>query len=279
MLDRLRLDDRTVVVIGGGGGGIGTEVALACAEAGAIVVTASIVAADVDETAAAIDAAGGRCIPRVLDVTDEEAVAGLFDEVARSAGPVTGLVNVVGGTRVDDWSPTEQQPLDAFDIVISRNLRYVLATCSAAARSMIDGGVGGSIVNLSSASVVSAAYHAAYGAAKAGVEALTRTMAVEWGQHGIRANTLALGTITTPRAGISDHDDELAERAVPLRRRGRPDEIAGPVVFLLAELSSYVTGQTIGIDGGITAKLGIHGENGLPIFVSNPASLSRLGLA
>lgn len=277
MIDQLSLDDRTVVVVGGGGGGIGSAIALACADAGATVVVASVVADDVEHSTAAIEAAGGEAHGRVVDVTDEGAVNELFAWVDDSLGPVHGLVNVVGGTRLDDWNPTEHSPLADFDVVIARNLRYCVATSSAAARSMIEHGVAGSIVNLSSASVVSAAYHAAYGAAKAGVEALTRTMAVEWGRHGIRANTLALGTIETPRAGTTDDDDELAEFAVPLRRRGRPTDVAGPTVFLLSDLAGYISGQTIGVDGAITAKLAIHGENGLPIFYSDPVALARLG--
>ena len=251
--------------------------ALACAEAGGTVVALSVVASDVEDTVAAIAAAGGRAAGHVVDVTDAVAVAGVFSEIDAAQGAVHGLVNVVGGTRTDDWNPTERLPLDSFDQVIARNLRYVAATCGAAAGSMIAHGTAGSIVNLSSASAVSAAFHGAYGAAKAGVEALTRTMAVEWGRHGIRANALALGTIATPRAGSTGADDDLARRSIPLQRRGRPDEVAAAAVFLLSDLASYISGQTIGVDGAATAKLAIHGDDGMPVFVSNPAFLARLG--
>ena len=276
MLERMSLDGRTVVVVGGGGGGIGSEVARACADAGSTVVALSVVAADVEATVEAIAATGGRVVGQVVDVTDAAAVEAVFAEIEATQGAVDGLVNVVGGTGTDDWNPTERLPLDSFDQVIARNLRYVTTTCGAAAASMIAHRRAGSIVNLSSASVVSAGFHAAYGAAKAGVEALTRTMAVEWGRHGIRANALALGTIATPKSGSSSADDDLARQAIPLQRRGRPDDVAGAVVFLLSDLASYISGQTIGVDGAATAKLAIHGDDGMPIFVSDPTWLARL---
>ena len=114
----------------------------------------------------------------------------------------------------------------------------------------------------------------AYGAAKAALDSLTRTLSVEWGPHGIRVNTVAAGTIATPRAGQSDLAD-AAGALIPLGRRGRPDDIAHAAVFLLSDLASYVTGHTLVVDGG-SSNMGVGlDEHLLPAFVTSPAIRDR----
>jgi NAD(P)-dependent dehydrogenase (short-subunit alcohol dehydrogenase family) len=131
-------------------------------------------------------------------------------------------------------------------------------------------------VHLSSLSgLVSSPFHAGYGAAKAAVVHVTKTMAVEWGPHGIRVNAVAPGSITTPRAGaVADPTRDRA--AVPMGRRGNADDIAGAVLFLMSDLAGYVSGQTIAVDGGSVAKGAFLDADGVPVFVTNPAILERI---
>lgn len=132
------------------------------------------------------------------------------------------------------------------------------------------------MVNVSSvSSLASQPFLAAYGAAKAGLNSLTRTMAVEWGGHGIRVNAVAPGTITTPRAG--DHESlDAAKRAIPLGRRGHPAEIAAAAVFLLSPQASYITGQVLSVDGGMSVKLAMLGDDNAPVFVTDPEVRARM---
>ena len=130
------------------------------------------------------------------------------------------------------------------------------------------------MVNISSIASKGQPLLAGYGAAKAGLDSLTRTMAMEWGRHGIRVNNVAPGTVNTPRSGrpVDDPDDPLAE-AITLGRRGRPTDIADACVFLLSNLASYITGQTLDVDGGPSRRA--LDARDLPVFVTNPAIRAR----
>ena len=123
----------------------------------------------------------------------------------------------------------------------------------------------GSLVNISSIATRAVPLLAGYGAAKAGLEALSRTMAAEWGPYGIRVNVVAPGTVKTPRAGQNNLEE--ASKNIPLQRRAEPQDIADAVLFLLSDRANYITGQTLVVDGGAT--LGTAGDN-LPVFVTNP---------
>jgi NAD(P)-dependent dehydrogenase (short-subunit alcohol dehydrogenase family) len=151
---------------------------------------------------------------------------------------------------------TLDYPESLWDEQFAVNVKYVFFACQAAAKAMIARGRGGCIVNLASISGVgNSPGHVAYGAAKAGLMNLTRSLAVEWAEHGIRVNAVAPGATATPRiAGWYDANPELAENfyaAVPLGRIGRTDDIANAVVFMASDLSAYVTGQTLVVDGGL----------------------------
>lgn len=275
--ERIRLDGRTVIVAGAGGGGIGAHTARAVTEAGGTVVAVDRDAAALEATCAELAEAGDAVTSLVADLRTPEGRAATLAAVPAGAAP-TGLVNVVGGAFPEHWAPlvdqTEAQWHDLFDL----NLHYAVFLAQRVAREMIAAGTGGSIVNLASLSCLGASpFHAGYGAAKAALQSVTRTMACEWGGHDIRVNIVAPGTIVTPRTRPGDVEDARRDRqAIPLARRGRPDEIAAVILFLLSDLSSYVSGQTLAVDGAASVKLAHLDADNIPIFVTNPAIRERL---
>ena len=258
------------VVVGGGGGGIGTAMVEALARRGAEIGAVTIDADHAADTAGRVEAHGRRAEVRVADVTEPGALADALASIGTSLGTVEYLVNVVGGAGVDDWWRAREVPLDAFDRIIDRNVRYALISSQWFANQAIDAGHGGSIVNVSSVATRAVPLLAPYGAAKAALEAMGRTMAAEWGPAGIRVNAVAAGTVKTPRAGTSDLDEASAR--IPTQRRGTPDDIANAAVFLLSDMAGNITGHTLTVDGG--GSLGAVGET-LPVFVTNPAIKER----
>ena len=269
----INFSGRVALVVGGGGGGIGTAVCQRLATAGADVIAVSAVAEHVDATKADVEALGGRASAQVADVTDFDALRAAIDAGADEVGAPDLLVNVVGGATPDHWHRLAEFPIESFDHLMTTNLRYAFIACQHVAKGLIERGDPGAIVNISSIASRGQPLLSAYGAAKAGLDSLTRSMAMEWGRHGIRANTLAPGTINTPRSGRDpDEVDPLAAN-ITLKRRGRPDDIADVTLFLLSDLASYVSGQTIDVDGG-PSRGGVD-EHDLPIFVTNEAIRSR----
>jgi 3-oxoacyl-[acyl-carrier protein] reductase len=271
MTVEIDLTGRVAMVVGGGGGGIGTAVVLALAEAGADVGAVTVVPEDARDTAARVEALGRGVATVVADATDESALAEAVAEVDERLGPIRHLVNVVGGTLVEDWWRAADYDMAAFDRVLARNLRYAVVSCREVARRLLEQGESGSMVNISSVAARGTPLLGAYGAAKAGLESFSRTMALEWGPQGIRVNLVAPGTVRTPRAGQSSMEEATA--AIPLRRRADPADIASAALFLLSDHASYVTGQTLAVDGGST--LGGPGGDLLPVFVTNPAVRAR----
>ena len=210
------------------------------------------------------------------DLTAPHAPAAVVEAALNAHGRIDGLINVAGGTGIDDFGPLVDIDRQGWDRVMANNLRYVAFLNREVARAMINVGTEGAMVNVSSvSSLASQPFLAAYGAAKAGLNSLTRTMAVEWGGHGIRVNAVAPGTITTPRAG--DHESlDAAKRAIPLGRRGHPVEIAAAAVFLLSPQASYITGQVLAVDGGMSVKLAMLGDDNAPVFVTDPEVRARM---
>jgi NAD(P)-dependent dehydrogenase (short-subunit alcohol dehydrogenase family) len=244
---------------------------VAVAPAGADVGVITNVAEHADDTRRNVEAAGRRAATAIADVTDQDALVDAITRIAAGLGPIDLLVNVVGGALFDDWHRLADYDMDAFDRLIGRNVRYAVVSCREVAHALIAAGRPGAIVNVSSVAARGTPLLSGYGAAKAALESFGRTMAMEWGLRGIRVNAVAPGTIKTPRAGQSDLAEEAA-KSIPLGRRGNPDDIAHAVVFLLSDLASYITGQTLVVDGGSTVG---PPSDRPPVYVTNPRVLAR----
>lgn len=244
-----------VAVVAGGGRGIGAAIARTLADAGARVAVMDIDADRAREVSDAIAADGHVALPITIDLRSDEAVRSAFEQVRATLGPVTVLVNNAGGmTQHAAWGELVEWTDDAWDLIVSLNLRYVFLTCRAAIPQMREAG-GGTIVNLASISgTVSAPRHAAYGAAKAGIVNLTASLAAELGPDRIRVNAVAPGGILTPAsmAIMPPQELERFKASVPLGGPGRPKDVANVVLFFAGPASAHVTGQTLVVDGGAT---------------------------
>jgi NAD(P)-dependent dehydrogenase (short-subunit alcohol dehydrogenase family) len=263
-----RLDGR-VAVVTGGGSGIGRGIAEAFAAYGAKVAIWEQNADRCDTVASNIG-----CLGVHVDVRDarhvDEALAHTIDEL----GTPSILVNNAGGVfAVDFLDGTE----NGWDALYRANLKHVILCSQRVGRKMRDANAGGSIINVTSIEGVRAAPgYAAYAAAKAGVINLTKTTALELAQHKIRVNALAPDVTLTegmetlvPPGGIPH-----LSRMVPMGRVGHVDEVAGAAVFLASDMSSYVTGQTIHVDGGTHASGGWYPHPDTGNYILGPPALS-----
>ena len=251
--DLLSLDGRVVVVSGAAGGGIGTTVTCMVARAGATVVAVSRSEDNLDRHIGPLVAQGMSIIPVAADASTDEGVAVTLDQVRRAAGSLHGLVNVTGGAAPSTWMPSTRVTRTDWRELFTQNLETAFFMSQAIAAELKTQSRAGSIVSISSISGMNTApFHIAYGTAKAAVAAMTRTMAVELALDDIRVNAVAPGVTETPASRTYvDKDVDRDRRAIAMGRRGRPEEIAGAILFLLSDLSSYITGQTLLVDGGI----------------------------
>lgn len=249
------LHDR-VAIVTGSGRGLGRAMAAGLADAGASVVVCARHTDEADEAAAAITAAGGTALSTHVDTRDRESCRRLVETTVEAFGRVDILVNNAG---IDIIEPAEDVSEDDWDTIIGINLSGYFHCSQFAAQQMLKQGTGGSIINNSSiASAVGIRGLTAYSAAKGGVNQLTRVMAVEWATRGIRVNAIAPGYFdNVMRDATTTHADPEKQRQVleftAMARRGRADELVGPVVFLASDASSYVTGAVLFVDGGYTA--------------------------
>lgn len=254
--DLLGLDGRVVVVSGAGGGGIGTTVTAMAARAGATVIAVSRSAENLDEHIAPLAAQGLSVLPVAADAATDEGVAAVLDAARHAEGQLYGLVNVAGGAAPSTWMPSTRVVRSEWREIFAHNLETAFFMSRAVAAELVAQQRPGSIVSISSISGMNTApFHIAYGTAKAAIVAMTRTMAVELAAAGIRVNAVAPGvTNTAASATYTDDDPDRDLQAIAMGRRGRPEEQAGPILFLLSDLSSYITGQTLLVDGGLDLK-------------------------
>ena len=246
------LSGSNALVIGGGGGGIGRAITRGLARAGCAVAVADADPERAQEAAAEVVAAGGRSVGLMGDVRSRGDVDGFVQRAAQELGSLDVLVTVVGGQlafvpaarlhelRDEDWH-----------LMFDLNLHYVARAVRAALLAFLAQGRGGTIVSVGSITAEAGSpMQAAYGAAKAGLASLARSVAAEYGREGIRMNVVTCGPIATPVARAA----QIGELGwIPMGRPGAPNEVADAAVFLASPLSSYITGQSLVIDGGATA--------------------------
>ncbi|OBA84144.1 oxidoreductase [Mycobacterium sp. 1164966.3] len=256
MEDFLRLDGRIVVVSGAGGGGIGTTVTAMVARAGATVIAVSRSKENLDEHVGPLAKEGLAVVPVAADASTDEGIATVIEHARRTDGSLYGLVNVAGGAEPSTWMPSTRVTRGDWREIFTANLETAFFMSSAVAAELVKEQLPGSIVSISSISGMNTApFHVAYGTAKAAIVAMTRTMALELATAGIRVNAVAPGvTATTASLTYTGEDPERDLQAIAMGRRGRPEEQAGAILFLLSELSSYITGQTLLVDGGLDLK-------------------------
>lgn len=265
------LAGRIVVVSGAGGGGIGTTITRAAAEAGATVVAVSRSAANLDEHVTPLADQGLPVVPVAADASTDDGIAAVLHTVRRMDGTLYGLVNVAGGAAPSTWMPSTRVTREDWRALFAANLETAFFMSQAVAAEIRSAGGFGSIVSISSISGMNTApFHIAYGTAKAAIVAMTRTMAVELAQDGIRVNAVAPGVTETAASRTYVDDDPQRDRtAIAMGRRGTPEEQAGAILFLLSDLSSYITGQTLLVDGGLNLKWTHLGSDNTSLFLKD----------
>jgi gluconate 5-dehydrogenase len=246
------LSGKTAIVTGSGRG-LGKALARGLAEAGAAVTVCGRSVDAVVEAAAELRAEGHSILDIVFEATDRAQCQQLIDSTVANFGRLDLMVvnHGVGGA-----APAEDIDPDEWARMIDVNLTSAFTCAQLAGRQMIAQGDGGSIVLISSSgSLVTFEGLTSYDTSKAGVDHLARGLASEWGVHGIRVNTIAPGYMSSHMKGSADRYSspkilaEIRERT-PLGRKGAPEELVGPVVFLASDASSFVTGQVLSVDGG-----------------------------
>ncbi|MER6450178.1 SDR family NAD(P)-dependent oxidoreductase [Streptomyces venezuelae] len=244
------LTGRTALITGAASG-IGRATAVLLAEAGAHVHCADRDEQGLAETAALVAKAGGAATVHRLDVTDRTALRA----AVTAAGPLDIAAAVAGVMHTSSVLETADEDLDR---ILDINFKGVLRTCQEAARSMIAAGRPGSIVTMASGAVDAAQPGLlCYSAAKAAIVQLTKTLATEAGPHGIRVNAVAPGWIRTPMTGrhgpgVQEQTEAAMIRMSPLRRVGEPEDIARAVLYLASDASSFMTGQILRPNGGVS---------------------------
>lgn len=248
------LDGKTVIVTGAGRG-IGRTITLDAVRSGARVAVGSRTLTELETLQTEIQSSGGECFIRHLDVTDVASIRSFFGAVEAHYGNVDVLVNNAGYNKLALILDYEEE---LYDLIVDANLKNVFFCSQSMAKQMIARGVKGSIVNISSqAGIVGAPERGPYSGAKGGVNNLTRTMAAEWAQFGIRVNAVAPTVTRSPMAEAAMKDSKAFADAVLTKNllRGdlaEPEEISAPVIFLASDAASMITGHTLVVDGGWT---------------------------
>ncbi|SFS16741.1 3-oxoacyl-[acyl-carrier-protein] reductase [Microbacterium sp. cf046] len=250
----MKLTDK-VAVVTGGGSGIGRAISLAYAAEGADVVVVDQNLEGADETVARIVAVGRRGVAIRTDISDPAQITAMVERAADAFGHVDILVNVAGIMTAAALLDTS---LEQWDRTLNTNLRGTFLCLQGIGRIMKEQGHGKIINTTSILGTHARPKRGAYAASKAGIILLTQTAAVELGPDGIQVNAIAPGSIETPMvmtAAVSAEAQAKKAAAIPLRRRGEPEDLTGAAVFLASADSDYITGAILTIDGGMTAGI------------------------
>jgi gluconate 5-dehydrogenase len=256
-LDIFDLDGRVAIVCGGGGA-IGAALAEAFAGVGARIAVAGRTQATCDAALERVRAAGSDGVAIEADVTDEADCERLVATTVERLGRVDILVNAVGGGAGKVLHPAEAYPRDAWDWIMELNVRSTVLPTQPAVRAMIERGEGGAVLNITSVRAllgINAGY-SAYVAAKGAIASLTRQWATEWAKHRIRVNAIMPTFVDTPQVATLLGDPAFKAgivNRIPLARVGETSDLVGPAIFLVSDAASFVTGQVLAIDGGLTA--------------------------
>jgi gluconate 5-dehydrogenase len=255
--DLFSLEGR-VALIPGGGGAIGSALAAALAGAGARVAIVDVTQERAEAAAAKVRETGAEVLALGADVTSEADCERIVAATVERFGRLDIVVNAVGGGAGKVLFNAEDYPRDAWDWIMELNVRSTLLATQAAVKAMIAGGRGGRVLNISSvrATLGINAGYSAYVAAKGAISSLTRQWATEWAKHGITVNAIAPTFVDTPQVAMLLDDPAFKAGIVsriPLARVGGTNDLVGAALFFCSDASSFVTGQILGIDGGLTA--------------------------
>jgi NAD(P)-dependent dehydrogenase (short-subunit alcohol dehydrogenase family) len=246
--------DGVVALVTGAGSGIGAAIAAGLSDFGASVGCVDRNEEGLEQTVSGITAGGGSAIAIATDVTDADGLEAAVARVEAELGPLKAALNCAG---VHSNAPAEEMTREQWQSVVDVNLTGVFLSCQAEGRAMLRNG-GGSIVNIGSISATIAnrgLKQIHYNSAKAGVMHLSRSLALEWADRGIRVNVVSPGYTATPMAKHPDVWEHVKHYIddIPLGRMAETDELVGPAVFLLSGASSYCTGIEVLVDGGACA--------------------------
>lgn len=256
-LGRFRLDGK-VAIVTGGTGGIGTRLCEAFSRVGAKVVVHGRDSARAEALARRLGGEGADALPFVADVTDRQQSDRMVEAAMDAFGRVDVIAGTVGGGAGDALHAAESYPDDAWDRIMDLNLRAALLPAQAAARAMIAGGRGGRVLHYSSVRGRLGIDNgfSAYVAAKGALDALTRQQATEWGKYDITVNAISPTFVDTPQVASLLADEAFRkglEARIPLHRIASTDDLVGASLLLCSEASSFITGQILTVDGGLTA--------------------------
>jgi gluconate 5-dehydrogenase len=256
-LDIFRLDGR-VAFVSGGGGAIGSALAAGLAGAGASIVIGEVSQERAEAAAERLRETGTDVLAVAADVTQTAEAERIVALAIERFGRLDVLVNAVGGGAGKVLFEAQDYPRDAWDWIMELNLRSTLVATQAAVKAMILGGQGGHVLNISSVRAqlgINSGY-SAYVAAKGAISSLTRQWATEWAKYGINVNAIAPTFVDTPQVAMLLGDPAFKAsliNRVPLGRVGETKDLVGPALFFCSDASSFVTGQILTIDGGLTA--------------------------
>jgi NAD(P)-dependent dehydrogenase (short-subunit alcohol dehydrogenase family) len=252
----LNFEGRIVVVTGAAGGGIGTALTHLLGEAGATVIAVSRSDEKLERNISPLLAKGFSILPVKADIATDDGIATTMKAAGGAKGKLYGLANIAGGAAGSTWMRAERVTREDWRQLFNQNLETMFFMSTAVAKELKAQHLPGSIVGVSSISGLNTApYHVAYGTANSALVGLTRTLAVEFALDNIRVNTVAPGLTITPGSGAYIAEDVERDRAaLAVGRRAHVDEQAKPILFLLSDMSSYITGQTLLVDGGLNLK-------------------------